>query len=179
MEFKQGDLIFLREKPAKHKVREMFTVVDLKNDLLIVKKTEGQFRSNSISIRKQEAVKVNTPSNRMDKEDVELDTEEENNTDVETDPNKSEPIEIPHTRPKRKAANISQRKTKEMMGMLRRLCASQARYAWVYVPGSEDEQYDVVCLPVSDMNEFNLELLFNSSDSDSSMELDKGEPTMR
>ena len=47
------------------------------------------------------------------------------------------------------------------------------------MPGSEDEQYDVVCLPVSDMNEFNLELLFNSSDSDSSMELDKGEPTMR
>ena len=45
------------------------------------------------------------------------------------------------------------------------------------MPGSEDEQYDVVCLPVSDMNEFNLEMLFNSSYSDSSsMELDEGEP---
>ena len=118
MEFKEGDLIFLRENPAKPKVREMFTVVDIKNDLLIVKKTEGQFRSKFISIRKQEAVKVNTPSNRMDKDDAELYTEEEDNTDAKTAPIKSATHEIPNTRPKRKVTNISQRKTKEIMSML-------------------------------------------------------------
>ena len=46
----------------------------------------------------------------------------------------------------------------------------------MYVPGSEDEQFDVVCLPLSDMNEFNLEQLFaHASESDSSMELDEAE----
>ena len=59
--FSKGDLVFLRENPAKHKVREMYTIVDIDENQLIVKKTEGKFRSKSISIRKQEAIKVNAP----------------------------------------------------------------------------------------------------------------------
>ena len=167
--FQKGDLVFLRENPGKHKVREMYTIVDLKEDLLTIKKTEGQFRSKSILVRKQEVVKVNAHSNKMDKEEIDSDTEEPE-AKVETPT-----LPVP-SRPKRKAALISQRKTREISHMLRRLCASEARYAWVYVPGSEDEQFDVVCLPLSDMNEFNLEQLFaHASESDSSMELDEAE----
>ena len=156
----------------------MFTVVDIKDDLLIVKKTEGQFRSNSTAIRKQEAVKVNIPSNKMDKEDEFQDSEEDKIDDLPIlDKAKDAPTK--RTRPKRHAANISERKTRDMMSMLRRMCASEARYAWVYVPGSEDEQYDLVALPMSGMNDFNLDLLFApSSDNDSSMELDEGEPAI-
>ena len=107
----------------------------------------------------------------MNKEEIEED--EDTATIVEN----AEKIENPQPRQKRKAAVISQRKTREMSNFLRRLCASEARYAWVYVPGMEDEQYDVVCVPLSDMDNFNLEQLFAySSDSDSSMELDEGEP---
>ena len=107
----------------------------------------------------------------MNKEEIEED--EDTATIVEN----VEKIENPQPRQKRKAAVISQRKTREMSNFLRRLCASEARYAWVYVPGMEDEQYDVVCVPLSDMENFNLEQLFAySSDSDSSMELDEREP---
>lgn len=177
-DFGKGDLIFLRENPTKHKVRDMFTVVDIKDDLLIVKKTEGQFRSNSTAIRKQEAVKVNIPSNKMDKEDEFQDSEEDKIDDLPI-LDKAKDAPTTRTRPKRHAANISERKTRDMMSMLRRMCASEARYAWVYVPGSEDEQYDLVALPMSGMNDFNLDLLFApSSDNDSSMELDEGEPAI-
>ena len=57
--------------------------------------------------------------------------------------------------------------------MIRRLTASHAKYSWVYIPNSYDDQYDVVCLSRDEL-EGAMEFLFAENESDaSSMELEE------
>ena len=175
---KIGDLVFLRTNPDKHKVRDLFTVVGTDGgDLLSIKKTEGQFRSNSIKVRYQEIVKVNAPSNSIEIDQSENDDLDQSEHDVnakgKSNPkSQSENDNGINVRPKREARIRARQRINDMKGMISRILSSEgAKYSWVYIPHSYDEQFDVIAIP-DDAN-FNLEWLFVSSDNepDSSMEL--------
>ena len=180
LDFNVGDLVFLRVAPDKHKARDMFTVVKIDHELLEIKKTENQFRSKSIKVRPQEVIKAQVPSNENVKE------EDENEEDGE-EPEKKERIlkenvEIlknsPKTkeesRPRRKAAENSRVKSREMLqGMLRRILSTESKYSWVYFKGMEDEQFDIIMIPNDHDEPLIPHGLFDESRSDHSFELDE------
>ena len=77
-----------------------------------------------------------------------------------------------NVRPQREARTRARQRINDMKGMISRILSSDgAKYSWVYIPHSYDEQFDVIAIP-SDPN-FDLEWLFVNSDTepDSSIEL--------
>ena len=106
----------------KHKAREMFTVVDIKDDgLLSVKKTESQFRAQNHLIRPAEAILVSAPSNDMMKDDFTPDTPTDKDRPIST----PKPDPVKGNRPQRQAAIRARHKVRDM---IRRLTASHAEY---------------------------------------------------
>ena len=162
-QFKVGDLVFLREDKDKHKARSLHTVVEVMAEgNLKIKKTENQFRSRSIEVTQEEVTLVNVPSNKLTIA-----------PEVDKDPNKEQEVVeedvAEPTRPRRQAAIRSRQKTRDM---IRRVIASKAKYAWIYVPHSYDDQYDVMIVPNDP--DMNLDMLFqseNESNDEYSMEL--------
>ena len=182
-DLKTGDLVFLRSNPDKHRVRDLFTVVNVDKDFIDIKKTEGQFRSRSVKVRYQELIKAKTPSNSIEinqSENDDLDQSEneaidQSEHDVETKPESNSQAKdnvMINVRPQREARTRARQRINDMKGMISRILSSDgAKYSWVYIPHSYDEQFDVIAIP-SDPN-FDLEWLFVNSDTepDSSIEL--------
>ena len=123
-----------------------------KKDMFDIKKTEGQFRLKSIKARYQELVKVNAPSNAIEVDQSENDdldqSEHDDNSKLGKDfKSQSENDVKVNARHKREARIWARQGIRDMKGMISQiLCSEGAKYSWVYIPHSYDEQFDVIAL---------------------------------
>ena len=184
-QFNFGDLVFLRATPPKHKARDMYTVVEVidKGAYIMIKKTETQFRALTVKVRPQEIIKVVTPSNDFNADQMSSDQEDERDSDMLEPTTATQSSEVREkdqpeiqgrakrsaaeaTRTtKRSAAKAAKTKIRDMKAMISRILSSDAKYSWVYFP-SYDEQLDLALVIPSDLELANLPDLFAHDDDD-------------